>query len=204
MVDPTLKEPPIECEVAEEMTLEQRAIQDKREGLRDIQPLKGGIGAQFPLRGFIDSLRSAAFFKLAWSLLALAGLIVGEVALARTIASGSCPPGDGYCTLGQGIDDELRGDAAAFFFFVCLAVWVAGLGVINFVVWLRDQREDQRLKNELHHANVSSSGCDVASHPRRRNRSASGLPSARGRRCFFCGEVLGLVALRSRRRAEDR
>jgi uncharacterized membrane protein HdeD (DUF308 family) len=74
---------------------------------------------------------------------------VGEVALAGATASGSCPPGDDYCTMGQAIDDALIGDVAALFFFVCLAVWVAGLGVINFVVWLRERREDQRLINAL-------------------------------------------------------
>jgi hypothetical protein len=67
--------------MAEETTPAQQAIQDKREGVRGIERCGGGIEGRFALRRFIDSLRYAAFVKLAWSLLALAGLIGGEVAL---------------------------------------------------------------------------------------------------------------------------
>jgi uncharacterized membrane protein HdeD (DUF308 family) len=85
-------------------------------------------------RWFFADWRKRVWIKFAWSLVALAGFIVGEVALAS-----------------QAIDDPLVGDdlLLALFFFVCLAVWVAGLGVINFVVWLGERREDQRLIDAL-------------------------------------------------------
>jgi uncharacterized membrane protein HdeD (DUF308 family) len=85
-------------------------------------------------RWFFAEWRKQAWVKFAWSVVVLAGFVVGEVAVAR-----------------EGIDDPLGGIdvLVGLFFFVCLAVWVAGLGVINFVVWLGERREDQRLIDAL-------------------------------------------------------